>query len=157
MEKRMRLGTIAVLACAFFASVALSGAARAGDTPSTLTGAKSVGADEVAKAQAAGAVVIDSRVASEYADGHIKGAISVPYREKSEKSASFDASQDEFNVAKLPADKAAPIVIYCNGPECWKSYKASSASIKAGYTNILWYREGFPDWKSKNRPIAAAD
>jgi rhodanese-related sulfurtransferase len=81
----------------------------------------------------------------------------VPYREKSEKSPAFDAGQDEFNVTKLPADKGAPIVIYCNGPECWKSFKATTVSVKAGYTNILWYREGFPDWKSKNLPVASAD
>ena len=70
-------------------------------------------------------------------------------REKSEKSVNFDAAQDEFNLAKLPADKASAVVIYCNGPECWKSFKASSAAIKGGYTNVLWYREGFPNWKSK--------
>jgi rhodanese-related sulfurtransferase len=104
------------------------------------------------KAQSVGAVVIDSRVASEYAEGHIKDAVNVPYREKSEKAVNFDASQDEFNLAKLPADKAAAIVIYCNGPECWKSFKASTVAIKGGYTNILWYRDGFPQWKSKGLP-----
>jgi len=153
----MRPGIIPLVACAVLVSAALTGAAKAGDTPPTLTGAKPVDAAAVAKAQAAGAVVVDTRVASEYADGHIKGAISVPYREKSEKSASFDSAQDEFNFAKLPADKAAAVVIYCNGPECWKSFKASSVSIKAGYSNILWYREGFPDWKSKNMPIGTAE
>jgi|1185.fasta_scaffold217701_2 rhodanese-related sulfurtransferase len=153
----MRPGIIPLLACVVLASAALTGAAKAGDTPPTLAGAKSVDAAAVAKAQAAGAVVVDTRVASEYADGHIKGAISVPYREKSEKSASFDSAQDEFNFAKLPADKTAAVVIYCNGAECWKSFKASSVSIKAGYTNILWYREGFPDWKSKNMPVGTAE
>jgi rhodanese-related sulfurtransferase len=146
-----------LVACAVLASAALTGTAVAGDTPPTLNGAKSVDAAAVAKAQADGAVVVDTRVASEYADGHIKGAISVPYREKSEKSASFDSGQDEFNFAKLPSDKAAAIVVYCNGPECWKSFKASTVSIKAGYTNILWYREGFPDWKSKNMPVGTAE
>jgi rhodanese-related sulfurtransferase len=155
MENGMRLGI--VFACALVASASLSGVANAADTPASLNGAKSADAAAVAKAQSAGAVVVDTRVASEYADGHIKGAISVPYREKSEKSAGFDASQDEFNVAKLPADKGAAIVIYCNGPECWKSFKATTVSVKAGYTNILWYREGFPDWKSKNLPVATAE
>ena len=153
----MRSGIMSLLACAVLASASLTEAAKAADTPPTLSGATSVDAAAVAKAQSAGAVVVDTRVASEYADGHIKGAISVPYREKSEKSASFDANQDEFKLAKLPADKAAPIVIYCNGPECWKSFKGSTVSIKAGYTNILWYREGFPDWKSKNMPIGTAE
>jgi rhodanese-related sulfurtransferase len=141
------------LAAALFVGALVIGAARADDTPAALTGAKLVGAEEVAKAQAGGAVVIDTRVASEYAEGHIKGALSVPYREKSQKSPSFDASQDDFNLAKLPTDKGAAVVMYCNGPECWKSFKASTAAIKGGYTNVLWYRLGFPDWKSKGNSV----
>lgn len=148
----MRLAVIPLTALALLVSLALPGRAQAGDVPATLFGAKVIAADDVAKAQSAGATVIDARVASEYADGHIKGAVNVPYREKSQKSVSFDATQDEFNLAKLPADKAATVVIYCNGPECWKSFKASTAALKAGYTNILWYRDGFPNWKSQERP-----
>ena len=149
----MRLSAIAKVTAALFVGLIVSGVAHAADTPATLAGTKLVSSDEVAKALSSGAVVIDLRVASEYAEGHIKGAINVPYREKSAKAVDFDASQDEFDVAKLPANKAAAIVIYCNGPECWKSFKASTAAIKAGYTNILWYREGFPNWKSKGQPV----
>jgi rhodanese-related sulfurtransferase len=127
--------------------------ARAADVPASLAGAKVVAAEDVIKLQGSGAVVVDSRVAPEYADGHVKGAISIPYREKSKKAVTFDASQDDFNLARLPPDKAAPIVIYCNGPDCWKSFKASTAAIKVGYTNIYWYRDGFPNWKSKGLPI----
>jgi rhodanese-related sulfurtransferase len=61
--------------------------------------------------------------------------------------------QDDFNIAKLPGDKAARIVMYCNGPECWKSYKASIWALKAGYSAIHWYREGFPDWKAKGQHV----
>ena len=134
--------------------VAATGAAwaDAGDTPATLTGAKMATAEDVSKLLAAGAPMIDARVASEYAEGHIKGAINVPYREKSAKAVDFDASKDDFNLAKLPPNKSADIVIYCNGPECWKSYKASTAAIKAGYTSVHWYRSGFPDWKAKGLP-----
>lgn len=122
------------------------------DTPASLDGTKLVAAEDVQKLQASGATVLDVRVASEYAEGHIKGAVSVPYREKSDKAVTFDASQDEFNLAKLPAAKDAAVVIYCNGPECWKSFKASTLAVKGGYTNIYWYREGFPNWKSKGLP-----
>jgi rhodanese-related sulfurtransferase len=141
------------LAVALVAGLLISGTAQAADTPATLAGTKLVSAADVAKVQSSGAVLVDSRVAAEYAEGHIKGAINVPYREKSEKAVNFDASQDEFNLAKLPADKGAAIVIYCNGPECWKSFKASTVAIKGGYTNIHWYREGFPEWKSKGLPV----
>jgi len=148
----MRLNMMLRIAAGLFAGMLISGVAQAGDTPAELAGVKLVGAEEVVKAQSAGAMIIDSRVASEYAEGHIKGAVNVPYREKSEKAVNFDAAQDEFNLAKLPADKAAAVVVYCNGPECWKSFKGSTVAMKGGYTNVLWYREGFPQWKSKGLP-----
>ena len=99
-----------------------------------------------------GVPLIDTRVAAEYAEAHIKGAKNVPYKEKSAKTVDFDASQDSFDLSKLPADKNAPVVFYCNGPECWKSYKASKAAVSAGYKKVQWYREGFPDWKAKGLP-----
>lgn len=122
------------------------------DTPESLAGAKLVAAEDVVKLQGTGTPIFDTRIASDFAEGHIKGAISVPYREKSEKSVAFDAGQDEFDLAKLPADKGAPMVVYCNGPECWKSFKAATAAIKSGHTNVYWYRAGYPDWKSKDYP-----
>jgi len=140
---------VAHVAAALLFTGVFVGTARADDTPSTLAGTKLVAAEDVAKAAAAGAVVVDTRVASEYSEGHIKGAVSVPYREKSAKAVDYDANQDQFDLSKLPSDKTAAVVMYCNGPECWKSYKASVAATKGGYTNILWYRLGFPDWKSK--------
>lgn len=148
----MRPTLLPRLALAAALGLMVCGAARADDTPTALTGAKLVTAEDVAQAAASGAMVLDARVAAEYADGHIKGAVSVPYREKSDKAVNFDASQDDFNLSKLPAEKSAPVVVYCNGPECWKSYKASILAIKAGHTNILWYREGYPNWKSKGMP-----
>ena len=143
-----------ILLIAFAA--ALSSAATpslAADVPDALAGAKLVSAADVQTLATGGALVVDTRVASEYADAHIKGAVSIPYREKSAKAATFDAAEDSFNLAKLPADKHAPIVVYCNGPDCWKSFKASTAAIKAGYSTLNWYRAGFPDWKSKGLPV----
>jgi rhodanese-related sulfurtransferase len=141
------------IAAALLFAFLSAGAALAGDTPAALPGAKLITAEEAVKAIGSGAALIDARVASEYAEGHIKGAINVPYREKSAKAADFDASKDQFDLSKLPGKKEACIVIYCNGPECWKSYKASVIAIKGGYSNVNWYRSGFPDWKSRGLPV----
>ena len=103
--------------------------------------------------QAKGATIVDTRKAAEYGEGSIKGAISVPYDpEKSAKDASFDASQDKFDMGKL-ADKNANIVVFCNSGSCWKSYKAAVVLAKNGYKNVNWYRNGFPDWKARKLPI----
>ena len=124
----------------------------ASETPASLDGATVVSADQVKDMMAKGVPVIDTRVVSEYAEAHIKGAISVPYKEKSAKDVKFDASQDSFDLDKLPKDKNAAVVFYCNAHECWKSYKASVMAIKAGYKKAQWFRGGLPEWKAKGLP-----
>jgi len=140
-------------AAALFFAFLSSGVALAEDTPPVLAGVKLITAEEAVKAIGSGAIPIDARVASEYAEGHIKGAINVPYRERSAKAVDFNASKDQFDLSKLPGKKETFVVVYCNGPECWKSYKAALVAIKGGYSNVNWYRLGFPDWKSKGLPV----
>ena len=139
-------------AALLLAAVTFATPALANDTPPNLAGATLVTADKVKALSDAGVPVVDARVANEFAESHIKGAKSVVYKEKSKKSADFDASQDSFDLSKLPADKSAPVVFYCNGPECWKSYKAAAVAIKAGYKKVNWFRGGMPEWKSKGYP-----
>ncbi|MDO8705351.1 MAG: rhodanese-like domain-containing protein [Sulfuricaulis sp.] len=83
----------------------------------------------------------------------LKGAQNIPYKEKSAKSVDYNAKVDSFDVARLPADKSKAVIFYCNAGECWKSYKAAKAAIKAGYTNAHWLRGGIPEWKAKGYPV----
>ena len=126
--------------------------AEAVGAPTSLAGVKNVSAEEVKKLLDAGVPVFDTRVAAEYAEKTIKGAKSVPYKEKSAKAPGFDASQDQFDLAKLPSDMNAPLVMFCNAGECWKSYKASVAAVKAGYSKVHWFRGGMPEWTGKGLP-----
>lgn len=126
--------------------------ANATDTPPKLDGTQTVGADQVKELHAKGVPMFDARVAAEYAEKTIKGAINVPYKEKSAKDPGFDRTKDQFDVSKLPADKAAPLVVFCNGPECWKSYKAAVVARDAGYKHIYWFRGGMPEWSAKGLP-----
>lgn len=128
--------------------------AQAQETPAAAPpGVKIVEAKEVQALQGKGAILVDTRKASEYGEGSIKGAISVPYDpEKSAKAADFDPAQDKFDLSKFP-DKSANIVLFCNSGTCWKSYKASVVMAKAGYKNVHWYRNGMPDWKARKLPV----
>ncbi len=105
--------------------------AQAQETPiQPPAGVRIVEAKDVQDLQAKGAILVDTRRASEYGEGSIKGAISVPYDpEKSAKAADFDASQDKFDLSKL-ADKDKNIVVFCNSGTCWKSYKAAVVLAK---------------------------
>jgi rhodanese-related sulfurtransferase len=122
-------------------------------TPESIPGVKTVN-DEWVKANLGKYIIFDVRMKAEYVEGHVPGAHWVYYHEKSAKSPDFDASVDKFKIEKFPSDKSTPIIVYCNGPRCWKSYKATIALKRAGYTHIFWYRNGgFPGWKSKGFPV----
>lgn len=117
-------------------------------TPRSLPGATVVDAKAVAQMLQSGATYVDTRTEAEFKAGHVPGAVLVPYQEKSAKDADFDASLDKFETGKLGANLDAQLVFACNGPECWKSFKASQAAIKAGYRKVYWFRGGFPEWRS---------
>ena len=115
-----------------------------------------VDAKTVAQLLQSGATYVDTRTEAEFKAGHVPGAILVPYVEKSAKDADFDPAHDKFETAKLGNNRDAPLVFACNGPECWKSYKASAAAVKAGYRKVHWFRGGFPEWRSSGMKFDAA-
>ncbi len=141
----MKLATIAL-------SLLLLGLNAKADTPPNLEGTTVVDAKKAKELMEAdkAMMVIDTRVKVEFAEEHLPNAKSIVYAEKSAKEVSFDASKDSFDVTQLPTDKGTALLLYCNGPECWKSFKASKAAIKAGYKKIYWFRTGMPDWKKNS-------
>lgn len=142
-----------LLTFAFAGSLALvsSSTFAEEETPNAIPGGTFVNADQ-AKAQFdKGAVFVDARVPAEYAEKHIKGAISVVYKETHKKVSKLDP-KDSFDLTKLPADKNKAMVFYCNGSPCWRGYKGADAAIKAGYKKVSWFRDGLPAWEAKGFP-----
>jgi rhodanese-related sulfurtransferase len=121
-------------------------------TPESIDGVKTVNAEWV-KANKGKVKVFDARKKGEYVEGHIPGSISAPYKEKSAKVVDFDPSMDKMKMSKFPLDKSTPIVVYCNGVKCWKSYKTIVRLKKAGYTDLNWLRDGYPGWTDKGFPV----
>jgi len=122
-------------------------------TPTTLPGAQIISAAEAKALIAKGIPVYDVRVEEEYHTAHVPGALSVPYKEGSAKEVGFDQADDQFALNKLPKDKNAPFMMYCDGTICWKSYKSAVMAIEAGWKNVYWFRGGFPEWKEAGLPI----
>lgn len=84
--------------------------------------------------------LIDVRSVDEWnKDGYIEGAINIPLPE-------FMANLD-----KLPADKAAPIVVYCG-----VGYRGATALTilrVMGYTNVTNLKGGMGAWKTAQMPV----
>mgnify|MGYP000002196152 CR=1 FL=1 len=133
----------------------LSFAALAEDpaTPTALKGGKVISVDDASTlSKAKSATFVDTRSPLNFGKGHIPAAVSAPYKEKSDKVENFNAAEDSFDFAKIPADKSAAIVFYSDGPTGWKSYKAAVLAIKEGYKNVSYFRGGYTDWTAKNLP-----
>ncbi|MBW1956202.1 MAG: sulfurtransferase [Deltaproteobacteria bacterium] len=89
-------------------------------------------------------MLIDARpTRSKYDKGHIPMAVNIPYTE-------FDKHVD-----KLPKDKTALLIFYCEGPQCKLSHKSARKAEALGYTNVKVFAGGFPRWMEEPGHYAA--
>ena len=96
--------------------------------------------------QSSDAVLVDGRIRSEYEQGTIPGAISVPYTEAADRLGEFGCEID-FDGWICGADVPA-VVLFCNGPWCGQSPTAARRMIEAGFPaeRIFYYRGGMQNW-----------
>lgn len=98
---------------------------------------------------AGGATVFDVRPYSEYAMGHIPGALNgtaLPGLPMSE----FTTDAAAILVA-VNGDRSRPVVLYCNGLYCEKSQRVSQELLEIGFTRVQRYQAGVPDWRASGR------
>jgi len=94
--------------------------------------------DLLKRARSSEVIILDTRPASEYAAGHIAGAISVPVDEL------------QRRLRRLPKDK--DYVAYCRGPYCvYADHAVEILRSKGRQARRLL--EGFPEWKAAGFPV----
>jgi rhodanese-related sulfurtransferase len=109
--------------------------------------AREVSTDELRKILAdKSATVFDARPFKEYAIGHIPGALNVAAKPGVAKSLYVSDVAEIGRV--LEGNKAAPVVLYCNGPFCGKSKRLAAELFDAGYTDVRRYQLGIPVWRA---------
>jgi rhodanese-related sulfurtransferase len=90
------------------------------------------------------ATVLDTRTMAEFDAGHIPGA----------KIAAGEGSQQLTAIENLVnGNKAAPLVLYCNGPFCQASRKLAKEMASAGFSNLRRYQLGMPVWRALGGPV----
>jgi rhodanese-related sulfurtransferase len=106
-----------------------------------------ISTEELRKILAArSATVFDARPFKEYAVSHIPGAMNVSAKPGVPMSLYVS---DVVEIGRLIQDnKAAPVVLYCNGPLCGKSKRLAEELLAAGYTNVRRYQLGIPVWRA---------
>lgn len=89
-------------------------------------------------------VVVDARSTLEFETLHITGSVNIPVAKKT------FADQ----IVKLRSTTDKPIVFYCNGRTCMKSFKATQAAMDAGVKNVFSFDAGIFEWTKANPKLA---
>ena len=90
-----------------------------------------------------GFVLLDSRSAESWAQGHVPGAVHLPGREIPER-------------APGELDRSVPVVTYCWGPGCNGATRAALALATLGF-RVREMIGGFEYWAREGLPVETAD
>jgi rhodanese-related sulfurtransferase len=92
---------------------------------------------------AGAAVIVDAREAVEYAEGHIPGALNMPYDL---------VVTDPVRLESLDT-RGRPVIAYCGGGGCEQSLSLAEELIFAGHERVAVYEGGFPEWQESGYPV----
>jgi rhodanese-related sulfurtransferase len=103
--------------------------------------------DDVELLHRRGALFLDARRSSVFAEGHIAGARSFPVWES-------DIDDRVKGLYEEGLDQQAPVVVYCSGGNCEDSHMLAEKLYMVGFDNVLIYRDGFPDWEKRGLAVS---
>lgn len=107
-----------------------------------------IGLDEAAglfRRQAA--LFVDARPQSQYAEGHIQGALSLPWQE----------ADRYFMELAEQLEGVEMIVTYCDGESCDLSHELALFLIEMGFENVRVLVNGWTVWQQAGLPVAEGD
>jgi len=90
-----------------------------------------------------GVVILDARDPEEYAEGHIRGALSAP----------TDSKMGDIEWLQTMAKDPRPIICYCSGGDCELSIELATELTRTGHRRVLVFEDGFPAWQNAGYPV----
>jgi rhodanese-related sulfurtransferase len=88
-------------------------------------------------------IFLDTRHDEDFAEGHIKGAFSLPASEQ----------ENRFIEIQPVLPEESRVIVYCGGPECEMADKVARFLAQLGYKNVKIMRAGFSAWKKAGYPV----
>ncbi|MGE5240810.1 MAG: rhodanese-like domain-containing protein [Bacteroidota bacterium] len=146
----MTLKNLTVSFLMFFLATIAAPVASAADSPKLGSGAEyphrtsfpdvAIITTQELSAQRDRVEIVDVRSTFEYNTLHIKNAYNIPVTDK----------DFETRVTKLAKESGKPLVFYCNGKTCKKSYEAARQANYAKVNKCYAYDAGIFDWAKAN-------
>jgi len=110
-------------------------------SPETINGATTVNASKAKALFDKGITFVDVRKDKDWNAGRIPDAVHIDLK---------NGYSDESLSKAVKKDQE--VVIYCNGPKCMRSSKASTKAVSWGFSKVFYFRGGFPAWKAAGYP-----
>lgn len=112
------------------------------------SGVQAVSIEEAAEKYRRGNVLfLDARSFQAYADGHIKGALSLPDHE-------FD---ERFEKAVDRLEQAETLIAYCDGETCPLGRSLAEKLRQLGFQNVYYIVNGWTRWREKGLPVSTGN
>ncbi len=89
------------------------------------------------------AYIIDARDPWEYDQGHIPGAINIPY----------DRLPEYLDMLSSEVPMDGEVIVYCRGPECDFSDQLATELKILGYQNVRVFTGGWEQWTAAGYPV----
>lgn len=139
----MRKLSVYLVAILSLVAFSFAGAAELVEsTPERVAGATTVDAAQAKNLFDQEALFIDLRKENMWNSGRIPGAVWLEMKSAfTQEALAAEAGKDEV------------LVFYCSGVRCPRSAKACEKAIEWGYTNVNYFRGGFPAWKNAGFPV----
>lgn len=115
--------------------------------PQTVPGATTVDTTKAHALWKERAWFVDPRSNSDWQAGRIPGAVHVQYDPGKPNQELTEASLAQ------QVGKSEPVVFYCNGEGCDRSAWAAALANEWGWSDVYYYRDGFPAWKAAGNPV----
>lgn len=94
-----------------------------------------------------GRLFLDARQQTDHWQGHVPGALNLPYWARD-----FESRLLDFLTGPM-GDPASAVVVYCSGCCSTDSLMLARRLQGLGFKRIQIYRDGYPDWARAERPI----
>lgn len=118
--------------------------------PEHVEGATTVDADTAWRLFRSGVTFVDVRLPADYVAGRIPEAYSLTIMRDPEHPEDFFQRN---RLLKIAGATDAPIVIYCNERNCWRSEAAITRAREWGFTNLYFFPGGYPEWIARGYPF----
>lgn len=122
--------------------VSVSVFAAKGPSPETVDGAKTINAQEAKALWKNGATFIDTRKSSDWEAGRVPGALHINIKK---------AEFNKDNILKYTGLNDA-VISYCNAEKCHRAASGAKKLVEFGFTQVYYYRLGYPSWKNAGYP-----